>query len=79
MLTPQSGTVHWNGQAVDDPASLFVPPRSAYSSQIPWLFSASLRENLLMSMPETETDLEAAIHAAVLEKDLVDFDDGLNT
>ncbi len=79
LLSPQSGTVYWNGQAVDNPASFFVPPRSAYTSQIPWLFSASLRENLLMGMPESETDLDAAIHAAVLEKDLVDFDDGLDT
>ena len=79
LLTPQSGTIHWNEKIVDDPASFFVPPRSAYTSQIPWLFSAPLRENLLMGMPESETDLEAAIHAAVLEKDLVDFDDGLDT
>ena len=79
LLTPQGGAIQWNGQAVDDPASFFVPPRSAYTSQIPWLFSAPLRENLLMGMPESETDLEAAIHAAVLEKDLEDFDDGLDT
>ena len=79
LLTPQSGTIHWNEKIVDDPASFFVPPRSAYTSQIPWLFSAPLRENLLMGMPESATDLEAAIHAAVLEKDLVDFDDGLDT
>ena len=79
LLTPQSGTINWNEKIVDDPASFFVPPRSAYTSQIPWLFSAPLRENLLMGMPESATDLEAAIHAAVLEKDLVDFDDGLDT
>ena len=79
LLTPQSGTIRWNEKIVDDPASFFVPPRSAYTSQIPWLFSAPLRENLLMGMPESATDLEAAIHAAVLEKDLVDFDDGLDT
>jgi len=79
LLPAQSGTIHWNGQAVEDPASFFVPPRSAYTAQIPWLFSARLRENLLMGMPEEATDLDVAIHAAVLEKDLADFEDGLDT
>jgi len=79
LLTPESGRIVWNDREIKDPAAFFVPPHSAYTSQIPWLFSAPLRDNLLMGMPEAEVDLEAALHAAVLEDDLADFDEGLDT
>ncbi len=79
LLTPESGRMLWNGREIADPASFFVPPHSAYTAQIPWLFSAKLRDNLLMGMPEGEVDLQAALYAAVLEDDLADFDEGLDT
>lgn len=44
-----------------------------------WLYSAPLRENLLMGLPEEGVDLDTAIRAAVLEEDLGDLDDGLDT
>src|SRR5208282_577711 len=48
-LTPiQSGEILWNGKPVDDPASFMVPPRCAYTAQMPRLFSESVRENVLM-------------------------------
>ena len=46
---------------------------------MPWLYSAPLRENLLMGLPEEGVDLDTAIRAAVLEEDLGDLDDGLDT
>lgn len=79
LLDKQEGEIHWNGIRVDDPASFFVPPRSAYTPQVPWLYSAPLRDNLLMGQPEQGTDLEAAIRAAVLEEDLKTLDHGLDT
>ena len=79
LLTKDRGEILWNGQLVEDPASFFVPPRSAYTSQVPWLYSAPLRENLLMGLSDADVNLDEAIHAAVLEEDLTSLDQGLDT
>lgn len=79
LLPMDCGEILWNGEAVDDPASFFVPPRSAYTPQVPWLYSAHLRDNLLMGLSEDAVDLQEAIRAAVLEEDLADLDAGLET
>ena len=69
----------WNGRRVDDPSRFFVAPRSAYTAQVPRLFSSTLRDNLLLGIPEEKADLEAAIYSAVMEKDLAEFENGLDT
>ena len=79
LLPKDGGEILWNGKSVDDPASFFVPPRSAYTPQVPWLYSAPLRDNLLMGLPEDGVDLHEAIRAAVLEEDLEALDEGLRT
>jgi ATP-binding cassette subfamily B protein len=79
LLPKQKGEIYWNGQLVDDPASFFVPPRSAYTSQVPLLFSESIRENILMGLPEDKVPISQAIQLAVLEKDIAEFDRGLDT
>ena len=45
LLPRDRGEIIWNGEAVTEPAEFFVPPRSAYTPQVPWLYSASLRDN----------------------------------
>jgi ATP-binding cassette subfamily B protein len=79
LLPRDEGEIYWNGQPVIDPASFFVPPRSAYTGQIPRLFSDSLHDNMLMGMPEESVDVERAIYTAVMEKDLLDLENGLET
>lgn len=79
LLPMDTGEIRWNGALVADPAAFFVPPRSAYTPQIPVLFSASLRENLLLGLPEQAEAIQRAIHAAVMERDLVMLDKGLDT
>jgi ATP-binding cassette, subfamily B, bacterial len=79
LLPMQSGTLSWNGRLVADPAGLFVPPRSAYTPQTPRLVSESLRDNILLGVPEHAVDLDRVVHAAVLERDLTDLEDGLDT
>jgi ATP-binding cassette subfamily B protein len=64
---------------VDDPAMFFVPPRSAYTAQVPRLFSESLRDNLLMGLPADQVDLDRALRAAVMERDLNLMPQGLET
>ena len=79
LLPRDAGEVRWNGEPVDDLAAFFVPPRSAYTSQVPRLFSEPLRDNILMGLPGHRTDLDGAVHAAVLERDVEEMEDGLDT
>jgi ATP-binding cassette subfamily B protein len=79
LLAKDDGSIWWNGEQVDDPASFFVPPRAAYTPQTPRLFSDTLRDNILAGLPEDAADLPTAIHAAVLERDLAEMEHGLET
>ncbi|HEY3082280.1 MAG TPA: ABC transporter ATP-binding protein [Chloroflexota bacterium] len=79
LLPRDGGEILWNGRPVDDPATFLVPPRVAYTPQVPRLFSESLRDNLLMGLPERDGRLERALYAAVLEDDLPSLERGLDT
>lgn len=79
LLPADRGEIYWNGQRVEDAASFFTPPRSAYTAQIPRLFSASLKENILLGLPEERERLEQATHMAVMEHDLQGLENGLET
>jgi ATP-binding cassette subfamily B protein len=79
LLPRDGGEVRWNGRVVHDPAAFFVPPRSAYAPQVPLLFSETLRDNILMGLPEEKVELQAAIHRAVLEQDVSQWPQGLDT
>jgi len=75
----EAGTVAWNGTPVEDPGTFLVPPRSAYTPQVPRLFSESLRDNILMGVPEEKADLDRAVHLAVMENDIAAMEQGLDT
>lgn len=79
LLPKESGEIRWNGSVVDDPAGFFTPPRSAYTAQIPRLFSATLRENILLGQPEEPARTARAVHTAVMERDLEELENGLDT
>jgi ATP-binding cassette, subfamily B, bacterial len=79
LLPLDSGQIRWNGQPVADPASFLVPPRAAYTPQVPVFFSETLRDNLLLGLPADAGQLSEALHAAVLEKDMAALDEGLDT
>lgn len=79
LLEKDSGEIYWNGQRVDDPATFFIPPRCAYTGQVPRLFSESLRDNMLMGFPVGDAEIHEAIRMAVMEQDLHSFEDGLET
>ncbi|HEX6121787.1 MAG TPA: ABC transporter ATP-binding protein [Ktedonobacterales bacterium] len=79
LVPTEAGAVLWNGAPVADPAAFFVPPRSAYTPQAPRLFSASLRENILLGLPDDDDQLAAALHAAALEEDVAALEQGLET
>jgi ATP-binding cassette subfamily B protein len=79
LLPRDAGTILWNGAPVDDPATFLVPPRAAYTSQVPRLFSDTLRNNILLGLPEDRADLAAAVDLAVLAPDVAEMEEGLET
>jgi ATP-binding cassette subfamily B protein len=79
LLPKDEGEVYWNGERIADPASFFVPPRSAYTAQVSHLFSDPLKENILLGLPEEQVDLQGAVYTAVMEHDAVVLEHGLDT
>ena len=79
LLPRDAGEIRWNGQLVTEPETFFGPPRTAYTPQAPRLFSETLKENVLLGLPEESANLEAAIHSAVLERDVARLEHGLET
>lgn len=79
LLPAEGGEIAWNGRRVDTPADFFVPPQSAYTAQIPRLYSDKLRNNILLGLPGTDGSLEQALHAAVMEDDVAQLQHGLDT
>jgi ATP-binding cassette, subfamily B, bacterial len=78
-LVPSEGEILWNGEPVEDPATFFVPPRSAYTAQVPWLFSESLADNLALGQRVARENLREAVRLAVLEPDLERLELGIDT
>jgi ATP-binding cassette, subfamily B, bacterial len=79
LLPRDAGEIFWNGAAVDDPAAVLVPPRAAFTPQIPRLFSETLRANLLLGWVADDEAIGAAVRAAVLEDDIAGLGAGLDT
>ncbi|HEY7356269.1 MAG TPA: ABC transporter ATP-binding protein, partial [Ktedonobacterales bacterium] len=79
LLPREAGEIRWNGQMVEDAASFFVPPRAAYTAQTPRLFSETLKQNLLLGLPNDPAALTAALRGAVLEDDVRALEAGLET
>jgi len=79
LLPRDSGEMHWNEALIEDPATFLIPPRAAYTAQSPRLFSETLRQNVLLGLPDDPALLARAIHGATLERDLGEFPLGLET
>ncbi len=78
-LLPLEGEIRWNGEKVRDPASFLVPPRSAYTPQVPRLFSESLEDNIALGQRLAREKVREAVTLAVLEPDLESLEAGLGT
>ncbi len=76
LLPVGSGTICWNGKHVENPDMFFIPPRTAYAPQVPHLFSDTIKNNILLGIPEEEADLKGAIYSAVMEQDIEGFENG---
>lgn len=79
LLPSQAGEVRWNGEVLEDPGAFLIPPRAAYTPQVPRLFSETLKQNILLGQPEDPATLAAAVRVAVLERDVQGLEAGLET
>ncbi len=79
LLTRDQGQVYWNDKTVEDLGAFFTPPRTAYTAQIPRLFSDTLRSNVLLGMQKTDEEIRKAVYQAVLDRDLESLEAGLDT
>ena len=79
LLPKDRGEIRWNGHLIEDPAAFFVPPQCAYTGQVPRLFSDTLHNNILLGLPSDALDVPRSIHAAVMERDLRELEQGLET
>jgi ATP-binding cassette subfamily B protein len=79
LLPRDGGEIRWNGQPVDNAGDFFVPPRSAYTPQVPRLFSDTVRRNILMGLQAGDDAVMAAIFASVMEADLPELENGLES
>jgi ATP-binding cassette subfamily B protein len=79
LVPADAGTIAWNGVPVLDPATFFVPPRCAYTPQVPQLFSDTLESNIRMGFPASAEELDETLRLAVMEEDVPHLQDGLDT
>ena len=79
LLPMQSGEIKWNGSTIHAPGDFLIPPRCAYTAQVPRLFSNTLRNNILLGLDRSDDEIYKATKLAVMERDLEQMDDNLET
>jgi ATP-binding cassette, subfamily B, bacterial len=79
LLPAESGEVRWNGETVQKPDQFLVPPRCAYTAQVPRLFSNTLQNNILLGLEKSGEEMTRATKLAVMDRDLEQMEDGLET
>lgn len=79
LLPADDGSICWNGELVVDPSKTLIPPRVAYTPQVPRLFSMSLEDNLLLGAEVDSVPLDESIHIATMRHDIEMMPEGLET
>jgi ATP-binding cassette subfamily B protein len=79
LLPKDAGEIRWNDEIVNDASKVFIPPRCAYVSQVPQLFNATIRDNILLGMAKNQDDIDRALSQAVLESDIANMEAGIDT
>lgn len=79
LLPLESGEIKWNDQLLISPGDFLIPPRCAYTAQVPRLFSNTLRNNILLGMNKSDDEIYSATKLAVMDRDLEILEDNLET
>ena len=79
LLPADEGLVEWNGEVVDAPGVVMVPPHVAYTPQVPKLFSMTLEDNLVLGDDVDDSGLNQSIYIATMRHDIDQMPEGLET
>ena len=79
LLPLESGEIRWNENTLTSPGDFLIPPRCAYTAQVPRLFSNTLRNNILLGLHKSDDEIYKATKLAVMDRDLEQMDDDLET
>ncbi|NHJ48576.1 MAG: ABC transporter ATP-binding protein, partial [Asgard group archaeon] len=79
LLPTNSGEIFWNGNLIDDPKTFFIPPRTAYTPQVPNLFSETIKENITLGLVEDENAISESLKLAVFSNEVSKFSERLET
>ena len=79
LLPLEAGEIRWNGELINSPGDFLIPPRCSYTAQVPRLFSNTLRNNILLGMDRSDSHIYQAAKLAVMDRDLEELDDDLET
>ncbi len=79
LLPKDSGQIYWNNKEIQVATNFMIPPKVAYTPQVPYLFSESLKDNILLNLREDTVDIEKAIKLAVFDDEIKAFNDKLET
>jgi ATP-binding cassette subfamily B protein len=79
LVPVDSGQIYWNDEEVHEATGYMKPPKVAYTPQIPYLFSETLRDNILLNLPSDSVNIEEAVKLAVFENEVAGFDEQLET
>lgn len=79
MLPIDSGRIYLNNEEVKNNSEKLTPPIVAYTSQNSNLFSDTIKNNVLLGLKDEGKILEQAIYSAVLDRDIKNFKDGIDT
>lgn len=79
MLPVDSGKIYLNNEEVKNNSEKLTPPIVAYTSQNSNLFSDTIKNNVLLGLKDEGGKLEQAIYSAVLDRDIKNFKDGIDT
>jgi ATP-binding cassette subfamily B protein len=79
LLPLEAGEIRWNGELIPSPGDFLIPPRCSYTAQVPRLFSNTLRNNILLGMDRSDSNIYHAAKLAVMDRDLEELDDDLET
>ena len=79
LLPTSSGEIYWNTELVSRPDLFMVPPRCAYTPQVPRIFGLSLAENIALGVAMDRDHLRRAVESAQLAPDVAVLTRGVDT
>ena len=79
MLPLDSGKIYLNNEEVKNNSEKLTPPIVAYTSQNSNLFSDTIKNNILLGLKDEGGKLQQAIYSAVLDRDIKNFKEGIDT